>query len=82
VVDHEALKCPSPIVGKRGTEQQRGCLVDVSHQWLHLSPLGDCLGVFIMTLLLGYPTQPNIQRLQVQVAGCGIADECRPFRSR
>lgn len=45
---------------------------------LHLSPLGDLLGVFLMVLLPGFPPA-SIQGLQVRAAGCGaVCEDCRP----
>lgn len=64
-----------------GTEEERGCLVDVPHRWPHLSPMGDLLGLLIMATLPSSLPLASVQRLQVQVAGCGLADEecCLPI---
>ena len=46
---------------------------------LHLSPLADLLGVFVMVLLPGFPPA-SIQGLQVRGAGCGaVCEDCRPI---
>lgn len=45
-------------------------------QWLHLSPLGDLLGVLIMVTLPSLSLR-EVQGLEMAVAGCGRAQACR-----
>jgi hypothetical protein len=51
------------------------CLVDVPRHWPHLSPFGDLLGVLILVTLPSF-SPVVVQRLQMGVAGCGLAAEC------
>ncbi len=49
----------------------------MARPWLHLSPLGDLLGVLIMATLPTF-SPAVVQRLQMGVAGCGLAQLCHP----
>lgn len=44
---------------------------------LHFSPLADLLGTLVLLAVPGF-NPVVVEGLQLQVAGCGLADECHP----
>lgn len=67
----------NPVRSSAGTAAGRRCLDTVPRQWLHLSPLGDLLGVLVMVTLPTFQL-PIVQRIQLAVPGCGCAQVCHP----